>query len=338
MMKKLLLLLSLLLLFVSCSKKDTNTLVVYTALEDDQIPTYLESFKQAHPEINLEIVRNSTGIITAKLLAEKDNPKADLVWGTAATSLMVMKQAGMLEPYAPKGIEHVEDKFIDKDEVPSWVGIDAFMTGIVVNPIELKAKNLPMPHSFEDLLDPVYRGHLVMPNPASSGTGFLTVSGILQLMGEEKGWDYLNQLHKNMARYTHSGSKPAKLAGAGEYPIGISFGYRGVMQKRLGQPVVTIFPAEGSGWDMEANALIKKESIKPEAKKFLDWAISKDVMKKVAKNFAVVTVDVGNAVPEGFPADPLAQLIDNDFAWSAKNRTTILEEWSRRYDGKSDPQ
>lgn len=336
-MSKLLPLLFILLLCMSCSKSNNKTLVVYTALEDDQIPVYLKSFKKAHPHIDLEIVRNSTGIITAKLLAEKNNPKADLVWGTAATSLMLMKQANMLEPYAPKGLENVSKKFIDKDETPSWVGIDAFMTGIVVNPIELKAKNLPEPRSFQDLLNPIYKGHIVMPNPASSGTGFLTVSGILQLMGEENGWAYLDALHKNIARYTHSGSKPAKLAGVGEYPIGISYGYRGVMQKRLGQPVKTIFPSEGSGWDMEANALIKKENIKPEAKEFLDWAVSKEVMREVSKHFGVVSVNIGNPVPEGFPADPLAQLIDNDFGWSASNRADILATWTRKYDGKSDP-
>ena len=85
----------------------------------------------------------------------------------------------------------------------------------------MKAKNLDMPQSYADLLKPMYKGYLVMPNPASSGTGFLTVSAILQIMGQEKGWDYLDQLHENIAMYTHSGSKPAKMAGKGEFPIGI---------------------------------------------------------------------------------------------------------------------
>jgi iron(III) transport system substrate-binding protein len=311
-------------------------LLVYTALEDDEIPIYLALFEKAHPDIQVKIVRDSTGIVTAKLLAEKDNPQADVVWGTAATSLMLCDQAGMVEPYSPKGLEKVRPKMRDANNHPHWVGIKAWMTGFCVNTIECKAMKLPIPASLNDLLDPVYIGHLAMPNPASSGTGFLTVSAILQTMGEEKGWAYLDKLHRNIARYTHSGSKPCKLAGAGEVAIGISFAYRGFMQKQKGEPVQTVFPAEGSGWDVEANCLIKKPTIKPAAKTFLDWAISEPVMKAYAQVYPVTAYATGVPIPDGFPKDPEGQLIKNDFDWAAKNRTRILAEWTKRYDGKSD--
>ncbi len=312
-------------------------LIVYTALEDDQIPRYLESFQKAHPDIEAKIVRDSTGIVTAKLLAEKDNPQADVIWGVAATSLLLCDEAGMLEAYAPKGLDKVSKKYRDPANPPKWVGIDAWMTGFCINTIEAKALGLEYPQSMADLLMPEYQGQIIMPNPASSGTGFLTVSAILQMMGEEEGWAYLDKLHNNIARYTHSGSKPCKLAGSGETVIGVSFGYRGIIQKNKGEPVHTVFPKEGSGWDLEANALVKKATIKPAAKTFLDWAISPEVMKEYQKSFAVVAAPTGEPVPEGFPSNPEAQLIDNDFAWAAKNRTRILEEWSNRYDGKSDP-
>jgi iron(III) transport system substrate-binding protein len=140
----------------------------------------------------------------------------------------------------------------------------------------------------------------------------------------------------NIARYTHSGSKPCKLAGAGEVAIGISFAYRGFMQKQKGEPVLTVFPKEGSGWDVEANCLIKKTSIKPAAKTFLDWAISEPVMKAYAQVYPVTAYATGVPIPDGFPADPEGQLIENDFDWAAKNRMRILGEWTKRYDGKSD--
>jgi len=328
---------ALLAFIVSAGLSFASEILVYTALEDDEIPGYLENFKKIHPEIDVKIVRDSTGIVTAKLLAEKDNPQADVVWGTAATSLMLCDQAGMLEPYAPKGLDKVRAQMRDSATPPHWVGIKAWMTGFCVNTEEMKAQNLPMPASFADLIKAEYKGQLVMPNPASSGTGFLTVSAILQMMGEEKGWEYLDKLHENMSSYTHSGSKPCKLAGAGETAIGISFGYRGIMQKQKGEPVETVFPAEGSGWDVEANGLIKKASIKPEAKAFLDWAVSEDVMKLYAKVYPVTAYNVGVAIPEGYPAEPEKQLIKNDFNWAAKNRARILEEWSKRYDSKSEP-
>jgi len=312
-------------------------ILVYTALEDDQIPRYLESFKKQHPDITVKIVRDSTGIVTAKLLAEKANPHADLIWGLAATSLLILDQEGMLLPYAPKRVELVAPQFKDARNPPTWVGVDAWMTGFCVNTVESKAKNLPIPSSFADLIKPAYKGHLVMPNPASSGTGYLTVSALLQLMGEQKGWDYLDKLHGNMAVYTHSGSKPCKQAAAGEFPIGISFGYRGIQEKKKGAPVETVFPKEGSGWDLEANALMKKAQIKPGARTFLDWALSEPAMQEYNKSYAVVSIPTGMGVPEGFPKEPLKQMIKNDFNWAAKNRARILEEWNKRYGTKSEP-
>lgn len=315
---------------------NAEELIVYTALEDDEYPGYLELFKKDHPDISIKIVRDSTGIVTAKLLAEKQNPQADVVWGLAATSLLVCDQAGMLEPYAPKALEKVNSTFRDAANPPHWVGIKAWETGFCVNTVEAKAQNLPIPTSFADLVKPDYKGKIVMPNPASSGTGFLTVSAILQMMGEKKGWEFLDRLHENIAQYTHSGSKPCKMAGAGEFPIGISFGYRGIIQKKKGEPVETVFPKEGCGWDVEANALIKKAEMKSSARVFLDWAIGTEVMKAYAKVYPVTAYPTGEAVPEGYPSNPLTQLIKNDLSWAAKNREAILAEWSKRYDSKSE--
>jgi iron(III) transport system substrate-binding protein len=324
------------LLMVLILPVQAEDLLVYTALEDDEIPGYLEIFKKEHPGIQIRIVRDSTGIVTAKLLAEKDNPQADVVWGTAATSLMLCDRAGMIEPYSPKGLEKVKPFMRDSRNPPHWVGIKAWETGFCVNTVEMNALKLTVPVSFDDLLKPEYQGQITMPNPASSGTGFLTVSAILQMRGEQKGWEYLDRLDRNIARYTHSGSKPCKLAGSGEIPIGISFAYRGFMQKKKGEPVQTVFPKEGSGWDVEANCLIKKAGIKASAKIFLDWAISESVMKAYAQVYPITAYDTGTPVPEGYPHDPSKLLIKNDFDWAAQNRDRILKEWSKRYDTKSE--
>ncbi len=326
-----------------CSSKSSSggkkeEITVYTAIEDNQLPAYLEAFKKEYPDIEVKIVRDSTGIIAAKLLAEKDSPVADLVWGTGITSLLPLDEAGLFEPYNPKGIDNILPDLKDKTNPVHWVGIDAYMATFAVNKVELEKKGLPIPQSYEDLLDPKYKGLISMPNPASSGTGFLTVSALIQLMGEDKAWDYMNKLHDNIGIYTHSGSKPAKLAGQGEFPIGISFDYPSFKEQESGAPIEVVFPKEGSGWEMEANALIKKPKIKGAAKTFLDWAISKNSLNLVNKNFAVVSADLGNPLPEGYPKNVAdQQLIENDFQWAAKNRDQILQEWTKRYDSKSEP-
>lgn len=324
------------------SAEDGNVLNVYTALEDEQVTDYLEEFKELHPDVTVNVTRESTGVITSRLLAEKDNPVADVVWGLSATSLLVLKQEGMLEPYAPEGVDRILPQFKDTDETPSWVGIDAWETAWIVNKEVLKSHGIDtVPTSYQDLLDPKYKGLIAMSNPASSGTGLLTVNGILTLYGEEEGWNYLDELDKNVAVYMHSGSQPAKETAAGEYGIGISFGYRCLQSaEEVGSDICeAVFPKEGSGWDMEANALVKKENEKDIAKEFLDWAISDNIMKKYATNYPIVAIGVGDDIPEGYSSNPLDQLIpDIDFNKAAADRESILAEWSERYDAKSAPE
>lgn len=316
----------------------SSSITVYTAIEDDQLKAYTDAFAKKYPEIKLNIVRDSTGVIVAKLLAEKDNPKADVVWGTAATELLVADHYGMLEPYSPEGLEKIKPEFKDAREPAHWVGIDVYETAIVANTVELEKRNLPIPKSYSDLLKPAYKGLIVMPNPASSGTGYFTVSAFRQVFGEEEAWSFMNQLHENIAIYTHSGSKPAKMAATGEYPIGISFGYRAVTEKRKGAPLEVVFPEEGSGWDLETNALVKKANIKPEAKVFLDWAISEEAMKLYGENFAIVSAEgVEHPIPEEYPDEPTTLLVKNDLNESASSRKDILAEWEKRFGQKSEP-
>jgi iron(III) transport system substrate-binding protein len=330
-----------LVLLPSCISADVSVgtategeITVYTALQEKQIPAYLAAFQAKYPDIEVNVVRESTGIITDKLLAEKDNPPADVVWGVAATSLLLGEWNEILQAYAPAGLERVVPQFRDPANPPYWVGIDLWMSAFCVNTEEIEKRGLPIPQSWSDLVAPAYKGHIVMSNPNSSGTGFLSVSGVLQIYEEEKGWQYLEQLHQNIGEYTESGSKPCKLAGAGEYAIGISFGFQGIIEKANGKPIKTVFPTEGSGWEIEANALVSKEDIKPAAKTFLDWAISDNAMKEYAQNWAVTSVKTDQPIPEGFPADPTTQLIDNDFPWAAANRQGILSEW-QAFDDRS---
>lgn len=318
------------------SKKAVKEINVYTALENEQIPLFLENFKKHYPDINVNITRDSTGVVITKILAEKDNPQADVVWGTAASGLLMLDNEKLLEPYAPKGIERVNPRFKDSSEVPVWVGNNAWMATFAVNKEEMKKLNLPVPETYEDLLKPEYKGLISMPHPASSGTGFLAVAGFIQIMGEDNAWNYMEKLHENIGVYTHSGSKPAKQAASGEYPIGISYDYPCVKLMNEGNPIAVVFPPEGSGWDSEANALIKKENIKPEAKMFLDWAVSDEVMKLYGTQYAITSVDIGNPVPEGYPKDPVSHLVENDFSWLAAHKDEILDKWSDKFGAKAE--
>ncbi|NSY39863.1 putative 2-aminoethylphosphonate ABC transporter substrate-binding protein [Leisingera sp. ANG59] len=311
-------------------------LTVYTAVEAEDLARYAETFNQSHPDIKINWVRDSTGIITAKLLAERDNPQADVVWGLAATSLLLLKSEGMLEPYAPAGVEKLDPKFVDGDNPPSWVGMDAWVASVCYNTVEAEKLGLTPPSSWKDLTDPQYAGHVIMPNPNSSGTGFLDVSSWLQMFGEEEGWKFMDALHENIARYTHSGSKPCKLAAAGEIPIGISFAFRGAKSKAAGAPLEIIVPSEGVGWDMEATAIVAGTANLEAAQTLVDFTVTKEANEMYNTGYAVVAYP-GVAKPvEHFPEGLLDAMIDNDFEFAANNRAAILKEWQARYDGKSE--
>lgn len=314
---------------------EKEKIIIYTAKENEEIEEYLPVAEAALPDLQLEVLRLSTGDLTARLLAEKDNPQADVIWGVAATSMMIFDEEGMLVPYSPKGQEEILDQFKDTADPPAWVGVDAYVTAFCVNTALTDELGLPIPESWEDLLDPVYEGHIVMPNPASSGTGFMFVSSVLQGLGEDAGWNYLAELDKNMAIYTKSGSKPCKMAGAGEYPIGISFEFVAASQIEAGAPLVLVLPSEGSGFEMEVNGLVKGTENEAGAKKFLDWAISNEAMELYATYFGVLAKP-GFPVPEGIPADIADRLFAMDFRWSSDNRDAILEQWLNNFDAKTE--
>ncbi len=318
-----------------------TTLLVYTALETDQLKAYQEGFNKHYPDIDIKWVRDSTGVITAKLLAEKANPQADAVMGVAASSLALLDKNGMLIPYRPLNADAIMSQYIDKKKPPAWFGMDVWGATICFNTVEAAKKGIPKPETWKDLLKPAYKGQVVMPNPASSGTGFFDVTAWLTLWGDKgglgDGWKYMDGLHENIAQYTHSGSKPCNMAAAGEYVVGISFESRANSNKATGAPIDLVFPKEGLGWDLEAFAIHKGTKKLDAAKKLADWASSKDAMLLYGKNFAI-TAQPGVAAPlANVPKDYEARLVKMDFGWAADNRERILAEWNKRYAAKSEP-
>ena len=309
-------------------------ITLYTTLEKELAERYLAAFNDEYPNIKVNYERHTTGVIIDRLIKEKENPQADVIWSLATSSILIAEWKEILKAYMPEDLSKVDEPFRDSANPPNWVGMYVWMSAFCVNMELIEERGLPIPKSWQDLLDPVYKEQIVMPNPDSARAGFLVVSSFLEINGEAKGWENLDKLHSNIAEYSDSDSESCKLAGEGKYPIGISWGLQGIMEKEKSQPVTVIFPSEGSGWELEASALVKKKQIKPATKTFFNWAISEKAMKIYAQDWAVTTVETDQPVPEGFPSDPRAQLIDSDLPWTAANREAILSEWVDRYDNQ----
>lgn len=311
-----------------------ETITVYTAYEEDEAAAFLVEAKKALPDVDVQLLRLSTGDLVARILSEQANPRHDVIWGMAATSMVDPRISATLEAYEPKGIEVVPERF--RDPEGKWFAVTGYMAAFCVNKERIARRNLPTPASWADLTDPVFKGEVVMPNPASSGTGYIQVSSILQMMGAEKGWEFLDKLDKNVAQYIKSGSRPCTVASTGEYAVGVSFDLRAIKDIAEGYPIAMVIPSEGSGNELEANALVASSQHKEAARRFLDWTVSKEAADAYYQWKAIVTVPGGEMparfIEAGLPADVSTVLHPVDFIQSGAERAAIIAEWQKRYE------
>lgn len=306
-----------------------GSITVYTALEDDEISTYLKDARKVMPDVDIHVLRMSTGDLAARLIAEANNPHADVIWGVALTNMLDPRIAAQLEPYEAKGEAALAPRY--RDPHHKWFAATGYMAAFCVNTVRLKQKKLPMPTSWQDLAKPVYKGEVVMPSPVSSGTGYLQIEAILQALGHDKGFAFLKKLDKNIAQYTSSGSAPCKLARRGEYAIGASFAFEPMRAIKMGYPIKMVIPSEWVGYELEGSGLMKASKDKADAKRFLDWTLSPGVAKIYGKYRAIVTIpgikETKAMAEAGLPADLNKVLYPVDFEKSAAERPEVLKAW-----------
>jgi iron(III) transport system substrate-binding protein len=308
-----------------------GSVTIYTALEDDEVADYMAVAKKDLPGIDFHVLRLSTGDMGARLLAEAKNPQADVVWGFAVTNMLDPRIQAMLQPYEPAAAAKLPAMYKGGDK--KWFAATGYMAALCVNTDRLKAKNLPMPTSWKDLTNPVYKGELVMPNPAASGTGWLQIAAILQGLGEDKGWDLLKRLNVNMAQYTSSGSKPCKMARTGEYAIGISFAFPAMQSIEAGFPVKMVIPSDWEGYELEASGILSSTKNPDDAKRFLDWTLSPEAAALYKKYKEIVTIPgvkpSEQLMKAGLPQDVDKVLFPINFEKSAAGRAETLKTWQQ---------
>ena len=154
------------------------------------------------------------------------------------------------------------------------VGIYSGPLGFGYNTELIAKKKLPVPKSWADLLNPAYKGEIQVTNPASSGTAYIMVATLVQMMGEDKAFAYMAALHKNISQYTRSGTGPIKAVARGESTVSISFVHDGPGEKLQGFPVETVTPSEGTGAEIGSMSIIKGARNLAQAKAFYEWALT----------------------------------------------------------------
>lgn len=327
---------SLLLLTLSaCSwlmsepfSSEEGNLLVYTTLRQDEVELYLEDFQIAYPDIQVTLERMTTASLIKRILAERSDPQADLLWGVGLTTVLYLEWNDLLKPYAPVGLERIDELFRDSNQPPYWVGNSVSITAFCINSDEISRLGAKTPETWRDLLDPVFRRSILLSNPATTESGLMTVLGIFELFGEQEGWHYLDELHLNIAYYPPEETEPCELVDRGEYAIGIARTF-----DNLGK-VQMVYPVEKSGWELSVSALIRKDQISPAARTFLDWSISDPMMRLYSRKNALTAAPTGLTISVGYPPDPYKNLVDRNIPWTAANRERLLAEWAKRYNDK----
>jgi iron(III) transport system substrate-binding protein len=276
-----------------------------------------------------------TGEALARLKAESANPKTDIWWGGTGDPFLAAAEEKLLDVYRPAYTKDLYDWSLRQYDMSGGT-VGAIYTsyiGLGWNEEMLKKKNLPAPKCWSDLIDPKYKGEIEMANPGSSGGAYTIVAGLIQLMGEDKAFDYMKKLHKNISNYTKSSQAQAKNVARGEATVGISFLFGFEEERNAGfANVRSIAPCEGTAPELGGIALIKGGRNGENAKKFYDW-----LMSPAGQSIGAKANSLQNPANKTFKQDPRIPTMDNvkliayDFKkyGASTERRRILERWEK---------
>ncbi len=299
---------------------------VYSIWPEPYIAPLFEQFTK-ETGIRIKWIRQSSGQILAKVLAEKANPQADVMFGGPAETFIPAIQAGVLEPYAAPSAAGIPASY--KDPQNYWLGLARDPLVFMTNINFLKQHGLKPPTSWSDLLNPVYKGMIQFANPQASGTGVARVATVVLLMGEEKAFEYMKALDKNVAVYTEHGAGGAIPIATGQAVTGTFFIVDALDIADKGYPVVVTFPQEGTSETVEAIALIKGAKNPEQGRRLIDWAVSDQMQTLYAKlriNFLPTSprVEVPATVRLTLKR---AKFINYDLQWVGQNRKRLVERF-----------
>ena len=284
--------------------------------------------------IKVNMSLKGSGEALAQIIAERANPKTDLWFGgTGDPHLQAAEQDLTLE-YKSASLPQLHPWAQQQAAQSRYrtVGIYSGPLGFGYNTELIAKKKLAIPKTWADLLKPDYKGEIQVANPASSGTAYTMVATLVQLMGEDKAFDYLKALHKNIGQYTRSGTGPIKAVARGETTVSISFVHDGPGEAMQGFPVATITPAEGTGAEIGSMSIVKGARNLEQAKAFYEWALTPQ-----AQQFGAASKQFQLPSNKATPVDPRVpdfkkiRFINYDYAkyGAAAERKRLIAKWEK---------
>ena len=316
------------LLSMSSVAFSAETVNAYSIWPENWARPMFEEFEKA-TGIKVNFIRFSSGEALARIIAEKNNPRIDVLFGGPVETHIAGIKEGIFEPYKPPAFATLSARF--KDPEAYWVGIADDPLCFMSNNKFLKENNLKPPVSWDDLLHPAYKGMIQMADARTSGTAVTRIFSILEVNGRDEGkaFDYMKKLRKNVQVYTKSGGGGTIPVGLGQAGAGIFFIVDALKTKQEGYDVAISFPKEGIGASVEAIALIKGAKNPAVGKKLIDWSTSAAMQSLYAKykiNFVPANPEV-KIEPSLAEVMKGAKIFPIDEAWAGQNRKRMVDRW-----------
>lgn len=325
----LVLVLGLALLLSGCQREQASTEINVLCTPQEEWCQGMKQEFEAKYGITVNYVRMSSGEALARIQAEKDNPQFDIWWGGPIDSFVAAKQAGVLEAYDSPNYKNLIDPVKYKDPDNYWVGIYVGSLGFATNTNWL-AQNpgVEPPRSWDDLLRPEFQRQVMVAHPSTSGTSYTAVATVLQIRGDQAGWEYLQKYAGQIAQYTKSGAAPAKFVGQGEAAVAIVFSHDIVHEiDNNNMPLVLTFPQEGTGYEIGGMAIIKGAKHMDAAQKWFDWAISAEA-QALGPKYRAYQAPTVKGVELSHPELLQVNLINYDFQWAGSNKKAIVDRFT----------
>ena len=311
-----------------------GSVVVYCGVNEEWCRAASAAFQQK-TGIQVNMTRQSAGEIYARLKAEKENPRGDIWWGGTGDPHLQAAEEGLTIEYQSPRMSELNDWAVRqwKQSKQRTIGVYAGALGYSFNTELFKRKGGAEPRCWSDLTDPRYKDEVQVADPNASGTSYTMLATLVQMMGEDKAFDYLKRLHRNINQYTKSGAAPANAVRTGESLIGITFQHDAVVMAIQGGPIKIVSPCEGTGYEIGSMSIVKGARNLDNAKKWYDWALTAEAQNlgplgKVS--FQVPSNKAAKAPPQA-PDFSTIKFIDYDFAkyGSSAERTRLLSKWDK---------
>jgi iron(III) transport system substrate-binding protein len=295
-------------------------LVVYSANDANLNRFVFEAFTR-ETGIEVEPVEGGSGVVFRRIASERERPLGDVVWGVSRALLTANR--ALLAPYASKNKDAMPAEFRDAED--HWIGTNVHLLVILQN-TKLVAADAG-PKTWADLLDPQWKGKIAFSDPANSGSAFTNLTMLADLWGGgEAGWDKVGQLLAN-TKVLNRSTLVFQGVGNGEFALGMSLEYAGLLWASNGAPVKVVYPQDGTVAQMEGVGIIKDGPNPQSAKAFVDYITRKDVREAILR-FAfrrATRQDLDLAkLPGQMPALADVKLISYDEAgWGARRAEAL---------------